>query len=166
MPVQATYTEGQLQRMATHEFHSTIREVMYVLATIQCLPETMTAQIRGNWLLYLTDSQVAFYAIMGMKSKQKETLQLVFETWGLCRQHDIDLSVRWCSRREPHMHRADEQTRMVDNITWGMRPEAFEQVLADLGIAASDIQLDTFSQADMKKADRWFSLYNAPGSAG
>ena len=26
--------------------------------------------------------------------------------------------------------------------------------------------MDVFSQADMKKATRWFSLYNAPGSAG
>ena len=65
------------------------------------------------------------------------------------------------------MRRADEHTGMVDNTAWGMRPEAFAQVLADLGVSAGDIQLDAFSQANMKKADRWFSLYyTAPGSAG
>lgn len=65
------------------------------------------------------------------------------------------------------MQRADEQTWMVmDNTTWGMRPEAFEQVTTDLEIPATDIQLDVLSQEDMKKASRWFSISNAPGSAG
>ena len=61
------------------------------------------------------------------------------------------------------MRRADEQTRMVDNTAWGMKPEAFSQVLDDLGL---HIQLDVFSPEDMKKADRWYSMYNAPRSAG
>ena len=74
-PIKITYTE---ERMAAHEFHSTIREVLNVLTTVQCLLEAVPTQVRGNRLLYLTDSQAAFYALMGMKSKQKESIHLVF----------------------------------------------------------------------------------------
>ncbi len=33
-PIQITYTEEQRERMAAHEFHSTIREVFNVLTTV------------------------------------------------------------------------------------------------------------------------------------
>ena len=165
-PIQVSYTEAQLARIRSHELHSTIREVLNVLMTLQCLVEQIPALISGKRLMYLTDSQAAFYAVMSLRAKQKETINLVYEIWSLCRRHDIDLTVRWCSRWEPHMLQADTHTRMVDNTAWGLKPKAFSQVLADLGLQASDIQLDVFSQADMRKAERWYSLYNAPGSAG
>ena len=91
---------------------------------------------------------------------------LVYQIWLLCRQHDIDLTVRWNSRWEPHMQLADAQTRMIDNTAWGLKPRAFELTLKELGLKPDDIQLDVFSQDDMKKAQRWYSLYHAPGSAG
>ena len=165
-PIQVSYTADQLRRLATHEFHSTIREVLNVLSTIQCLVQQITQTVSGRRLMYLTDSQAAFYAIMAMKSAQRETISLVYEIWLLCRQHDIDFTVRWNSRWEPHMQRADAQTRMIDNTAWGLKQQAFEFVLEGLGLQPADIQLDVFSQDDMKKAPRWYSLYNAPGSAG
>ena len=64
------------------------------------------------------------------------------------------------------MMRADAHTRMIDNTAWGLKQLAFQQVLKELGVSAEVLQLDVFSQADMAKAPRWFSLYNAPGSAG
>lgn len=53
----------------------------------------------------------------------------------------------------------------MDNTAWGMRLEAFEEVFTDIGIPATEIQLEVYSQAYMKKANMWFSLYNAAGSA-
>ena len=90
-------------------------------------------------------------------------MQLVYRIWQVCREYDIDFTVRWCSRWEPQMQRADAQTRMIDNSAWGLKDEAYAQVLRDLGLEAADLQLDVFSKAEMKKASRWFSLYNAPG---
>ena len=96
-PAQVSYTKEQCRRMATREFHNTIREVLNVLHTIQRLSETTPMQIVGKMLLYLTDNHATFYAIMGLKSQQRETIGLVFDIWQLCMKHDIEVTVRWCS---------------------------------------------------------------------
>lgn len=48
--VHISYTDEHLQRMASQEFHSTVKEVLNVMGTVQCLLETTATQGVGNML--------------------------------------------------------------------------------------------------------------------
>ena len=165
-PMQISYTEEQTKQIATHEFHSTAREILNVLHAYRCLLGHFPSKVQSSRLTYLTDSQAAYYAIMGMRVSSRRELETVTAIWTECADNDTDLAVRWCARDHPLLKRADDQTRMVDNTSWGVDDRAVNQVLADLEVDRSQIQLDPFSEDCFKQAERYFSLYAHPTSAG
>ena len=169
-PIQISYTPEQQAAIASHEYHSTAREVDMVLCAVTVLlerDETRTVLARRR-LKYITDSQAAFHVIMGKRSPDHLIRDKVYQIWAKCRSNDTGFSMSWVPRTTAPMKEADAHTRMVDNTAWSLAPWAFSQVLSDLGVSPEDIQLDPFSQAEFNKSHtgRWFSKFDAPGSAG
>ena len=169
-PIQISYTPEQQEAIRSHAYHSTAREIDMVHGAVVRLLEredTRTA-LQHRRLKYLTDSQPAFHIIMGKRSPDRSIRDKVFSIWAMLRANNTSFSMGWVSRAEHPMPEADAHTRMVDNTAWSLAPWAFEQVLADLGVSPQDIRLDPFSQAEFDKSHtgRWFSLFDAPGSAG
>lgn len=169
-PIQISYTQDQQRAIQSHEYHSTAREIdmVHCAATRLLEREDTRRALQHRRLKYLTDSQPAFHIIMGKRSPDKSIRDKVFAIWAMLRANDTTLSMGWVSRAETPMPEADSHTRMVDNTAWALAPWAFAQVLSDLGVAPQDIRLDPFSQAEFDKSHtgRWFSLFDAPGSAG
>ena len=117
-------------------------------------------------MLYLTDNQAACSAVNELRTQDKEVYKMVWDLWMFVMGTDFDLSVKWRPRTNPYLKVADQETRVPDNSAWGLRDIYFEQILTAFGLTRSDIELDPFSQAEFAKAERWYSLYSAPGSAG
>ena len=165
-PFVFSFTPEQLQAVATHEFHSTAREIYCVMLSVLALVDTIPDQLRHSRLKYVTDSQAAFHAIMGMQARTYQDLERVLTIWQTCVDHDIAFSMAWSPREEPHMQKADELSKLVDNTAWGIADWAFQQIITDLGVDPTHLQLDPFAQPEFHRAPRWFSLFRAPGSAG
>ena len=167
-PVQVSYDAAKQAAIARHEYHSTAREVDMVYAAVQTCVEiaAVLTQLRGRLFRYITDSQSTLESILGMRPAAKALRTRIFELWTLCRSHDFHLTITWMPRWAGPLPAADGHTRMVDNSAWGMNEWAFAWVLEQLGVAASSIDLDPFSQEEFAKAPRWFSQFLAPGSAG
>ena len=139
-----------------------------VYATVQtCVAiAAVLTQLRGRISRYIIDNQLTLESILGMRSASKDLRTRIFELWTMCRSHDIHLTNTWMPRWAGPLPAADGHTRMVDNSAWGMKEWAFAWFLEQLGVAASSIDLDPFSQEEFAKAPRWFSQFLAPGSAG
>ena len=165
-PFVFSFTPEQLQAVATHEFHSTAREIYCVMLSVMALIETIPDQLRHSRLKYVTDSQAAFHTIMGMLSQTYQDLERVMTIWQACADNDIAFSMAWSPREEPHMQRADELSKLEDNTAWGLADWAFNQIITDLQVDPADIQLDPFAQPEFHRAARWFSLFNTVGSSG
>ena len=165
-PFVFSFTLEQLEAVKTHEFHSTAREVYCIMLSVLSLVETIPDQLRHSRLKYVTDSQAAFHTVMGMQARTQQDLERVLTIWQTCVDNDIAFSMAWSPREEPHMQRADELSKLTDNTAWGIADWAFRQIVTDLGVDPVTIQLDPFAQPEFHRAPRWFSLFNAPGSAG
>ena len=167
-PIQVSYDAAKQAAIARHEYHSTAREVDMVYAAVQtCVTTTaVLAQLRGRLFRYITDSQSTLESILGMRPASRPLRARIFEIWTLCRAHDIHLTITWMPRWAGPLPAADSHTRMVDNSAWGLKAWAFAWILEQLGVSASGIDLDPFSQEEFAKAPRWFSQFLAPGSAG
>ena len=136
------------------------------MLSVTSLVETIPDQLRHSRLKYVTDSQAAFHAVMGMQAKSYQDLERVLTIWQTCVDNDIAFSMAWSPREEPHMQRADELSKVRDNTAWGIADWAYNQIVTDLAVDPSDIQLDPFAQPEFHRAPRWFSLFNTVGSAG
>lgn len=166
--MQTSFTAEQMSQIESHEYFSTRREVDNVLATLQWIvqsPRLLDLARRGV-ATYLTDSQSAHDAVMGLRTKSKQVFLAVWDIWALARQHNVGLRVRWCSREHPLLKGADAHTREPDADALGLKQKYFDQVLDKLHVRRDQVQLDPFSQAEFAKAPRWYSKYDAPGSAG
>ena len=167
-PMQTSYTEQEMAGIEDHSHHSTLREVVNVRSSVewvvQCPLLTRLAQM--GCTLYLTDNQAACDAVMALRTKRKEVMEVVWQIWEILRKRGIRLRVRWCSREDPRLKQADSYTRESDEGAFGLKAKYYERLLRGLGVPRSRVQLDPFSQKEFAKADRWYSKYSAPGSAG
>ena len=167
-PLQTSYTEQEQEDIRTHELHSTRREVRNIADACRWAAETPAARKRAEEgeMLYLTDNQAACTAVNELRTKDKEVFAMVWDIWMFIMSTAFDLTVRWRPRTNPYLKAADQETREPDNSAWGLRDVYFNQILTAFGLTRNDIELDPFSQAEFAKAERWYSLYSAPGSAG
>ena len=165
-PFVFSFSPEQLAAVATHEFHSTAREIYCVMLSVTALVAEIPDQLRHSRLKYITDSQAAYHAIMGMQANTYQDLERVLTIWQTCVDNDIAFSMAWSPREEPHMQHADHLSKLIDNTAWGLADWAFTQIITDLEVQPSDIQLDPFAQPEFHRAERWFSLYHTSGSAG
>ena len=129
-----SFTPEQLQAVATHEFHSTAREIYCVMLSVIALIENIPDQLQHSRLKYVTDSQAAFHAIMGMQVASYQDLERVMTIWQACADNDIAFSMAWSPWEEPHMQRADELSKLVDNTAWGLADWAYNQIVTDLAV--------------------------------
>ena len=167
-PLQTSYTEQEQEEIKAHVLHSTRREVRNICDAYAWVAETPAAKERADEgeMLYLTDSQSAYRAVNELRTKDKETYNMVWDLWMQVMGSSFDLTVRWRPRTNPYLKAADQETRETDNSAWGLREVYFDQILQEFGLTRQDIELDPFSQKEFAKAERWYSLYSAPGSSG
>lgn len=167
-PLQTSYTEQEQEDIKAHVLHSTRREVRNICDAYAWVAETPAAKEKADEgeMLYLTDSQSAYRAVNELRTQDKETYKMVWDLWMQVMGSSFDLTVRWRPRTNPYLKAADQETRETDNSAWGLRDVYFDQILQGFGMARQDIELDPFSQKEFAKAERWYSLYSAPGSAG
>ena len=166
--MQTSFTSEEMRQIESHEYHSTRREVDNILATLRWIvqsPQLLDLARRGV-ATYLTDSQSAHDAVMGLRTRSKEVFRATWDVWAIARQYNLGLKVRWCPREHPLLKEADAHTREPDADALGLKEKYFEQLLGKLGVSRDRVQLDPFSQAEFAKAPRWYSKYDAPGTAG
>ena len=165
-PVVVTFSEEELERMASNAFSSTLRELLCILHLVKVLLEVQPASIQHKRLRYETDSQAGWHSVLGMKGNDT-TFPVVKQLLLLCAQHDVELEVIWKPRSDAHQVVADHWSKVEDSSDFKLNDLVYQGLITDPLLAGHVPSLDAFaSSATTKVPGAFYSKFYCPGSKG
>jgi len=138
--------ESEKRRSSTH------RELLAILHFVALRGESL----RGHTVISWTDS-INTERIVARGSSKPDLQNLALMIHKLARQHSIGLKVRWVQRSDPRIKLADELSRFdnhVDLDDYGLSPQDFARVIADLG----PVNFDLFADKGNARCSRYATL--------
>jgi hypothetical protein len=149
------FDEQQLARMRAGLFSSAERELQALLLSLQWLRRA--GLLHGRLVQYCTDSQNAFYCVMGMKGTGAN-LDVVRAVYALLFGSAAELSVVWRPRTDVQQQHADYLTKegAADSTQWKLNRAVVAQLFSCPVLRPSCRSCD----------GRYFSLFPCPGARG
>ena len=139
-----------------------VAAMVTLLASLIASP-TWLPHLRHGCLKIITDSQVAAADVSRMRGSPP-ILQQVCQLYSLAAPHDVELQVEWRPREHPLLQYADYLSKCTDPGDWGLSPQTFADMLAELGCPAPSV--DWFAAPWNAKAPRFVARYLMPGACG
>ena len=109
------FTEEQLQHMRAGQFSSAERELEALRLAVAWLGQE--GRLAGRLVQYCTDSQNAFFCVLGMKGSGPN-LGLVMAIYRRLFAADAEIRIVWRPRTDPQQQHADYLTNPVKKRHW------------------------------------------------
>jgi hypothetical protein len=165
-PIITYFSEAQRQAVRDNEYSSTLREVEGITKTVLALLATSADLVVGKLLVYETDSQPGWHAVMGMKGGPR-TFPAVKKLRLLCAEHDVELRVEWYPRERANQQLADSWSKHQDPSEWSLSPRVTQEILANAVLACRPLTLDAFASTHTTKvAGAFYSRFHCEGTSG
>ena len=138
--------------------HSTFRELVAASHALH----SFLPKIKHSKVKLLVDNKSAA-RILDVGSMKAELHKIAMDVFFLCIKNGISLEVEWIPRNLNEA--ADAVSReaiVVDTDDWGITPKFFHILNTRWG----PLSIDCFANDYNAKTDRFYSLFNSPGSVG
>jgi hypothetical protein len=165
-PIITYFSDAQCRAVHENEYSSTLREIEGITKTVLAILATSPHLVVGKLLVYETDSQPGWHAVMGMKGGPR-TFPAVKELRLLCAEQDIELKVEWYPRERANQQLADSWSKHLDSSEWALNHEVTRDILAHPLLAGRSLTLDAFASTHTTKVEGvFYSRFHCVGTSG